>query len=157
MRARTNRNLVGLGGGLGLIAAIYSALELYYSSLTKVCSINSKISCGAVLASGKTTTLGVSDAFWGIGGFLAILVLAILLDRNRKDERLAYLLFAVTTAGVLLALYFLYIEVAVIGALCPVCVSAYFFGGLAWIGAMGLARRAYRRAHATPEPVAAKA
>jgi uncharacterized membrane protein len=152
MRTRTFRSLVSLGGAIGLIASIYAALEVYYASLTAVCSVNKYVSCGAVASSGKTSTLGIPDAAWGIAGFVLILALAVLAERRRRDARVAYVLLLVTTAGVALAFYFLYVEVVVIGALCPVCVSAYLCGGVAWVGAIGLARRGYRREHAPPEP-----
>ena len=42
------------------------------------------------------------------------------------------------------------VELAEIGGLCPVCLTAYACGVAAWIGAIGLARRAYRRSHGAP-------
>jgi uncharacterized membrane protein len=80
-------------------------------------------------------------------------VVAAIAERRRKDARLSYLLLAVTSAGVALAAYFLYVEVVEIRGICPVCVTAYLFGVLAWVGSAGLARRAYRRDH-PPSPEA---
>jgi uncharacterized membrane protein len=157
MRTRTYRSLVNLGAGFGLIASIYAALEFYYASLTKVCSVNSYVSCGKVQSSGLTTTLGIQDYWWGVAGFVVIVVLAFLVDRYRHDARLAYLLLLVTTAGVALSVFFGYIELVQINALCPVCFAAYLCGVVCWVGAIGLARRAYRREHRTPVPAAAEA
>jgi uncharacterized membrane protein len=151
MRTRNLRSAVYLGGGLGLLAALFAAAEVYDSALTKICSFGSKVSCGAVATSGKTFTLGVPDWAWGVAGFVVILVLAGLAEQRSKDSRIAYLLLAVTTAGVALAVYLLYVEAVEIGAICPVCVSAYLFGFVAWAGAVGLARKAYRRDHREPE------
>ncbi len=149
MRARTYRTLLELGGVLGFLLAVFAALEFYYSSLTKVCSFSSYFSCGAVANSGRTTILGVPDWAIGIAGFLAILVLAGLSSRYRRDDRITYLLFAVTSLGVAVAAYLLYVEVGQIHALCPVCASAYVCGVVAWVGSLGLTRRAYRRSHET--------
>jgi len=152
MRTRTYRTLVELGGLLGLLVAIFAALEVYVAGLSKICSFSAFVSCGAVLESGKTTTLGVPDWVWGIVGFVAIVVLAALASQHRKDARIAYALFGVTSAGVALAAYLFYVEVGEIHAVCPVCVTAYAFGVIAWVGAFGLARRAYRQGRSTPSP-----
>lgn len=154
MRARTYRTLVALGGLVGLLVAVFAAIEFYDASLSVVCTVNAFFSCALIAHSGKTTTLGIQDYFWGIAGFVAILVLAAVSERRRRDERVAYLLLLVTTAGVGLAAYFLYVELVVIGGLCPVCLLAYLCGGIAWVGALGLARRAYRRGGAAPGGVA---
>lgn len=157
MRTRTYRSLVELGGVLGLLVAIFAALEFYDASLSKICSFSSAFSCYTVLSSGKTTTLWVQDWVWGIVGFLAILVIAAIASRRRKDTRVTYGLLLLTSAGVALAAYFFYVEVAEIHALCPVCLTAYFFGFVAWFGAIGLARKAYRRDHRSPTGAAAEA
>ncbi|HLM91985.1 MAG TPA: vitamin K epoxide reductase family protein [Thermoplasmata archaeon] len=157
MRTRTYRSLVTLGGGLGLIASIYAALEVYYASLAGACSITAYVNCGKILNSGKTTTLGISDWIWGVAGFVVILALAILTEQYRRDPRLPYVLLTVTTAGIGLSVYFLYVEVVEIHGLCPVCAAAYLCGVIAWVGAIGLARKTYRREHRTPTAAVAEA
>lgn len=145
MRTRTLRTLVYVGGALGLIASGYAAAEVYVAGLSQACSVNGVVSCNVILDSGKTTTLGIPDYAFGVAGFVAILVLGILAEQRRRDSRWTYLLAGLTTAGVALSLYFLYVEVVEIGGICPVCVAAYLFGGLAWMGAIGLVVKAYRR------------
>ncbi len=157
MRLRSIRSLIYFAGGLGLIVALFAAAEFFDAALSRVCTVNSWVSCGKVDSSGLTTTLGVSDWIWGIAGFVAILALAALAEAHRKDLRYAYALLGLTTAGVGLAMYLLYVEVFRIGAICPVCASAYFFGVLAWVGSILLVRRLQERAAApdavgTPEP-----
>jgi uncharacterized membrane protein len=159
MRLRSIRSLIYFAAGLGLIAAAFAAAEFFDASLSAVCSYGGGFSCATVLKSGLTTTLGVQDWIWGIAGFIAIFVLAALAESHRKDLRYAYALLGLTTAGVGLSMYLLYVEVVRIGTLCPVCVTAYFFGILAWIGAILLVRRLRQRAAApervgTPEPTA---
>jgi uncharacterized membrane protein len=141
MRTRNLRSAIYLAAGLGLIVAIFSAAEFFDAALLAVCSVNSYVSCGAVAHSGLTNTLGIPDYLWGIGGFVLILVLAALAEQRPSDRRRALLLLGITTLGVAFSLYFLYVEVVQIHALCPVCVADYLLGGVAWIGAIALARR----------------
>ena len=141
MRVRTLRSVVYLAAGLGLIVAVFAAAEFFDASLRSICSVSSFFSCQLVDQSGLTTTLGVPDYLWGIGGFVAILVVAALAEQRPADRRRAYALLGVTTAGVALSLYLLYVELAQIHALCLVCVSAYLLCGVAWVGAIAVARR----------------
>ncbi|HYB77843.1 MAG TPA: vitamin K epoxide reductase family protein [Thermoplasmata archaeon] len=141
MRTRDIRSVIYLAGGLGLIVSIYTYIETVQSGLQKYCTINSYVSCGAVANSGRTTTLGIPDSFIGIGGFVVILLIAALAERRRKEMLWPYLLFLVTTAGVAFSLYFLYVEVGEIHALCPVCLSAWVFGWIAWAGTVFLVRK----------------
>ena len=148
MRTRTLRSVVYLGAVFGLVAALYAAAEVYDATLSKACSFNGVVSCNIILESGKTSVLSVPDWAIGVAGFVLILACAILAERFRADRRFTYLLAAVTTAGVAFSLYFLYVEVFEIGGICPVCVSAYAMGWLAWAGSLGLTRKAIRRAQA---------
>jgi uncharacterized membrane protein len=141
MQTRSLRSLVYLAGGIGIIVSIFAGLEIYDASLQSLCSVNSYVSCGAVDTSGRTTLLYVPDYLWGIGGFVLILLVAALAEQLPRDRRRAYGLLAVTTLGIAIAVYFLYVEVALIHALCPVCAGAYVMGVLAWVGAIGLVRR----------------
>jgi uncharacterized membrane protein len=152
MRLRSIRSLIYFAGGLGLILALFAAAEFADPSLASVCSFSAFFSCGAVAKSGLTTTLGIQDWIWGIIGFVAILVVAGLAESHRKDLRYAYALLLLTTAGVGLAIYLLYVELFRIGALCPVCATAYGFGAIAWVGSILLVRRMRQRAVA-PGPV----
>ncbi|MGA8276099.1 MAG: vitamin K epoxide reductase family protein [Thermoplasmata archaeon] len=157
MRTRTFRSLTYFGGGLGLITAIFAAAEFYDAQLAKACSFTNYWSCGKILSSNLTTTFGIQDWAWGVAGFVVILALAVLAERRPRDSRIPYLLLLITTAGVAISLYFLYVEVDLIGGLCPVCVVSYLLGGVAWVGAIGLAQRAYRRDHRTPDDASATA
>ncbi|MGA9839803.1 MAG: vitamin K epoxide reductase family protein [Thermoplasmata archaeon] len=141
MRTSTARNIVYLAAGIGLIVALFATAEFLDPGLSAVCSITSYYSCGKVAASGLTTTLGIPDWVWGVAGFVLILVVAALAEQRPDDRRRAYSLLGVTSVGVALALYLLYVELHLIHALCPVCASAYVLGGIAWLGSIELARR----------------
>lgn len=142
MKTRTLRSVVYFASGLGLIVSLFAAAEYLDVALRGVCQINSFFSCSAVDRSGLTTTLGVQDYLWGIGGFIVIIALAALAERRPNDRVRAYVLLAVTTAGVAVSLYFLYVELGLIHALCIVCALAYLCGGVAWVGAIALVARA---------------
>jgi uncharacterized membrane protein len=141
MQTRTLWSIVYFAAGLGLIISLFAAAEFFDAALRQVCSFNSFFSCQLIDQSGRTNTLGIPDYAWGIGGFVAILALAGISETRSTLRGWSYALLAVTTAGVALSAYLLYVELALIGALCLVCVAAYLMGGVSWIGAIALARR----------------
>jgi uncharacterized membrane protein len=68
---------------------------------------------------------GVPVAFVGVGGYLAILALLLLEPRLsilQQDGTL--ILFGVILLGFLFTLYLIYVELALIHALCPFCVTS---------------------------------
>jgi len=141
MKTRDLRTLTGLSAGLGLVVALFAAAEFYDASLRAICTVNAFFSCAAVDASGRTTTLWIPDYVWGVAGFVAILIVAGLAEQRSDDRRGAYGLVALTSAGVALSLYLLYVELAEIHALCLVCASDYLLVTIAWAGAIALALR----------------
>jgi len=165
MRTRDIRSVIFLAGGLGLIVSVYAYIETVQASLQKYCTVNAYVSCGAVASSGKTTVLGVPDGLIGVGGFVLILVLAAIAERRRRELLWPNLLLLVTTLGVGFSLYFLTVEVAEIHALCPVCLSAWVLGWVAWGATVALVRKVRAKARAradenlsgTPSPKAAPA
>ncbi len=154
MRTRSIRSAIYFAAGLGLIVSIFTYLETVEASLQALCSVNSYVSCGVVANSGKTTLLGVPDSYIGIGGFLLILVVAAVAESRRRELLWPYLLLLLTTGGVALSFYFGYVEVAEIHAICPVCLTAYIFGFIAWGATIALVQkvRAKARARATEAP-----
>lgn len=141
MRTRNLRSFIYASGGLGLIFSLFTALEIYEASLRNLCTYNSFFSCGAVDSSGHTTTFGVPDSLIGILGFILILVIAGIAESRSAERFWPYLLVFVTAAGTVASLYFLYVQLVVIGAFCVICGSAYVFGWLTCGGAIALARR----------------
>lgn len=141
MRTATLRNVIYLAAGIGLIVSIFAAMEFYETSLRSLCTYSSYLSCSAVDTSGRTTTLGIPDYLWGVGGFVLILVVAGFSEVRPSERRWLYVLLFFTTFGVGFSLYFLYVQIALIGALCVVCTTADAFGWIAWIGAIALARQ----------------
>jgi uncharacterized membrane protein len=150
MRTRSIWTYLYLTAGFGLLVAIYAGIETLDPSLRSSCTVSSYFSCSAVDASQYTTTLGIPDAAIGITGFIVILGVAAFAERHTADLRSFYALLFVTTAGVAVAAYFAYVEVALIHALCPVCTTAYIFSVLVWIGAIALTMRMRGEAKSAP-------
>ncbi len=153
MRTASVRSAVYLAAGLGLLVSLFAAAEFYTASLRSVCSLSQFFSCATVDTSGRTSTLGIPDYAWGIGGFVVLLVVAGLAERSPRDVRPAYLLAGLATAAVALSAYFIYVQLAEIHALCVVCASAETFGVVVWAGAVTLALRTGRRGRARDEPI----
>lgn len=155
MKTQSVRGVVYLSGGLGLLVAIFAAVEFFEASLRGVCSINQFFSCAVVDESGKTTTFGIPDYLWGIGGFVVLMIVAGLAERRPRDVRPAYALTLLATGAVALSAYFIYVQLAEIHALCVVCASAEALGGVLWLGSISLAIHTARDARAPelPDPV----
>jgi uncharacterized membrane protein len=145
MKTRTLRSALYLSAGLGLVVSLFAAAEFFDASLRGICSVNSFFSCALVDESGKTTTLGIQDYLWGVGGFIVMFVVAALAESRPRDLPRAYALVGLTTAAVVFSLYFLYVELAEIHALCIVCATAYGFGVLGWGFSLALLARTRRR------------
>ena len=93
------------------------ALYLFVNYLTqpvyRLCTINEKINCDAVISGEVSTTLGIPTALYGLIGYTVILVAAFL---GKKKLMLGMALF-----GTLFCLRITYIEVFQINVICPVC------------------------------------
>lgn len=70
----------------------------------------------------------VPVALIGLGGFVAILAVAIARLRSSRPE-LDLALFALSLAATLYVLYLSYVEVFVLGAVCPWCVAVAVCAG----------------------------
>jgi uncharacterized membrane protein len=151
MKAETVHQLLLMGILVGLAFALFAGYETTHPALQKVCSPGGYISCSKIDNSGHTTTLGIQDYIWGIGGFVALLLVDIPLYRTWKREWLQ-VVFALSGLGALLSIYFAYLELAVIQGLCIICLGAYLsnvvvFACAAYLMRLGSSeRRAAREA-----------
>jgi uncharacterized membrane protein len=124
MRSETLHAILPLTIVAGLAFSLFSAAESIFPWLQGACSVNSYVSCQKVDASAFTTTFGIQDYLIGIGGFALLFVLDIQvyrLGRGRWLDALA----VVSLVGLLFSVYFGYIELVKIGALCIVCFGSY--------------------------------
>jgi uncharacterized membrane protein len=128
--------LAGILAGLGL--SLWAMLETLLPSLQSSCSVNPFLSCGAVDRSQYSVILGVIPD-WAVGllGFAVMLAVDIPLYRTWKRSYLDALL-VLSALGVIASIYFLYLEVFLIGAICPVCLSTYFANGVVLAATLAL-------------------
>ena len=135
----------------GLAFSVYAAFEVLNPALQGSCTVNGYLSCAKVDQSAWTTIGPVPDWAVGVGGFALMLAIDVPLLRS-YDPRLLRLLLGVSVAGLAVAAGLAYVELAIIQALCPICLGAYF-SDAAVVGLVVGIDRLRRR----PEPIAEEA
>lgn len=120
---------------LGLLDAAYLAIERL-SGGTLVCPVGG--GCEAVQSSSYSVFLGVPVAFIGVAGYAALLLTALLaLNADQVGGMsLADLLLALGSVALLAGIYFTYLQIAVIGAICFWCVIAALLDLGIWAAAL---------------------
>jgi uncharacterized membrane protein len=123
---RLNRTFIVLAA-VGIPDAAYHAYDeiTHYSAPGTQCIISSFVTCLGVFQSGHTKFLGVSLWVYGVVWFPLILAMGVWLAKDRGGLDGAMML-PILMVGDLFTLYLWYLELAVIHAVCPVCVSLYF-------------------------------
>jgi uncharacterized membrane protein len=109
---------------LGIALAIYHAYDEVSENFSS-CNINPNISCGNVFFSGHTTLFGVPFYILGLVWFPLLLVLGLWSVRTAAGSLRSEVFLPLLMVGNVFTLYLWYIELAVVGAICPVCVSLY--------------------------------
>ena len=115
---------------IGIPVAVYHGYDevtSYSAPGSTVCNINSFLSCGSVFKSGYTTFPphgGLSLFVYGLVWFPLILALGWYFISRRGGLNTAVLL-PLLMVGNLFTVYLWYLELGVIHAICPVCVSMY--------------------------------
>ena len=108
---------------LVIIGAIDSAYLAWLKLSGSVAVCSNIGDCEAVNNSRYAEIAGIPIALVGLGGYLAILAVTLLevrLPSWKIGLRLAF--FGFTLAGTLYSIYLTYVEVAILGAICPFCV-----------------------------------
>jgi len=81
--------------------------------------------CSVVNSSKYAEVFGIPVAIVGVGGYLAILLLLWMEGRNPMlGENGTMLIFGLALIGFLFTVYLVYVELALIHALCPFCVTS---------------------------------
>ncbi len=107
---------------LGLLVSIYMTI-LNLTENPSMCVGNG--GCMTVSNSKYAMLYGIPVAVVGVGGYLAILVLLLLEPRvSVLQENGTLILFGLILLGFLFTLYLIYVELALIHALCPFCVTS---------------------------------
>lgn len=105
----------------------YDEITSYSAPGTNICNINNILSCGTVFRSGYTTFPphdGLSMWVYGVIWFPLMLGLGIWFAKDRGGIN-GVLMLPILMVGNIFTLYLWYLELGVIHAICPVCVSLY--------------------------------
>ena len=109
-------------GILGMLVSIYMTI-FKLTDNASMCLGNG--GCSVVNSSSYAEVSGVPVAVIGVGGYLAIL--AVLFMENRGKffaQNSTMIVFGLSLVGFLFTLYLIYVELALIHALCPFCVTS---------------------------------
>lgn len=108
--------------GIGLGIAVYLTL-VHYSHVPLLCHASGIINCADVVTSPQSVAFGLPLAVWGMLWFVVAAVLAVwtaaggaAAAASLRPARLAW-----TAAGALAVVYFVYLELIVIGHICLWC------------------------------------
>ncbi len=107
---------------LGMLVSIY--MTIYKLTENNNMCLGSG-DCASVNASVYSEVSGIPVAVVGVGGYLAILALLLLENRVgflKTNGTMA--IFGLALVGFLFTLYLIYVEIALIHALCPFCVTS---------------------------------
>jgi uncharacterized membrane protein len=129
---------------IGLFDAAYLGLERLTGG-TIVCPVGG--GCETVQSSAYALLFGVPVAYIGVAGYAALLLAALLalnLDRIAGIP-LAPALLALGSIALLAGIYFTYLQVAVIGAICFWCAIAALLDVAIWAAAFANWRQARAR------------
>jgi uncharacterized membrane protein len=110
--------------------AIIGVLVSIYMTIYKLTSNNSMClgsgDCSTVNSSPYSQVYGIPVALIGVLGYAAILAFLLLKDRAGKffQENSLLAVFGLTVTGFVFTLYLIYLEIFVIRALCPFCITS---------------------------------
>jgi uncharacterized membrane protein len=111
----------------GIGDAIYHSYEELTEHFGSFCNINSKVSCTGVFESGHTAVFGVPFFVLGLIWFPLALMLGILTFERLETKTMlnGLIMLPFLMIGNIFTIYLWYVELGVIGIICPVCVSLY--------------------------------
>jgi uncharacterized membrane protein len=120
---------------LGLLDAAYLALERVTGG-PLACPLGG--GCETVQSSSYAVLLGVPVAFIGVAGYVLLLGVAMLSLHHTRlfGLPLDALLLALASIALLAGIYFMYLQIAVIGAICFWCAIAALIDLLIWLAAV---------------------
>ena len=107
-----------------VIGMAVSSISLYHhfgSSKSSFCDFGETFNCDMVNRSIYSTVLGIPVALIGILGYALLLVLA---TRFREKAETPWMLLVASVLGLGFAIYLTYIEGAVLGVWCLLCLSS---------------------------------
>jgi len=108
---------------LGVADSSYALKQHYAPADTSACDINETVNCSTVNQSVYSEFLGIPVAGLGLTGYVLIGTIAGLMVAERGSTKLlAMSLSLLTLVALAISLALTYIEVFILGAVCPLCV-----------------------------------
>jgi uncharacterized membrane protein len=104
--------------------SIYVAND-YLTATFQGCYINQQFSCEGVFQSGHTSIFGIPFYVTGLIWFPLLIVVGLLTTTLGKEHLNGEILLPLVMVGNVFTIYLWYLELAVIGIICPLCVSLY--------------------------------
>jgi uncharacterized membrane protein len=134
------RQAIALLALVGLFVALYLWLHALGFGGAIKCGTGG---CDAVQASPWAVLLGLPVAFYGVVGYLAIFIVAMLALRPAAlpDRRWNAALVGLASVGVLFTAFLTYLELFVIHAICRWCVASAVIITAIWVVAVSALRR----------------
>lgn len=118
--------------GIGLMDSTYLTYE-HYSNVIPPCSNSVFIDCGKVLDSSYSKVFGIPLALLGMIHYSVLFGVSYLVFRNRNLKVFKLMAFLIGI-GVFASLYFVYLQLYVIEAICIYCmvsaINSFILGGL---------------------------
>ena len=114
--------LVVAAAGIG--TAIYTAHD-YLTQNFNSCYINSVVNCGGVYHSGHTSLFGIPFYVTGLVWFPLAFAIGLVTSKLGRVVVSSDVLLPLLMLGNIFTLYLWYLELVVIHAVCPLCVSLY--------------------------------
>lgn len=109
---------------LGIADSGYALSQHYATPETSSCDINETISCTAINQSEYSVFLGVPVAGLGMAGYAFLAVLAAAIMLRFRERFVAWLLLLVSIAALAFSLWLTWVEVFILKAVCPLCVTS---------------------------------
>ena len=107
---------------LGLLVSIY--MTIYKVTSNNAMCLGSG-DCSTVNASSYSEVYGIPVAVFGVLGYAAILMVLYFENRNRFfKQNSTLMIFGMALTGFLFTLWLIYVEVVLLKALCPFCVTS---------------------------------
>jgi uncharacterized membrane protein len=113
-----------LTAAVGVAIAIYVANE-YLTATFQGCYVNQQVSCEGVFQSGHTSLFGIPFYVTGLVWFPSLIVVGLLTTKLGREPLNGEILLPLVMVGNVFTAYLWYLELVVIGIVCPLCVSLY--------------------------------
>jgi uncharacterized membrane protein len=125
MSSRLASRLVETFAACGLATSAYLTIAHYTSPNVLACSASGLVNCEQVTTSQQSTFLGIPVAVLGLVWFGTILLISTPRQWDRPVLHRARILWSV--AGMAFAMWLVYAELAIIGAICLWCSITHVF------------------------------